>query len=191
MAFVGRHQQKLRGVPPAREDGGRMSGAATCFLAAVVLIATGSSGLAEAGSTGGTIGKTEKSVSGGERSSEPQSRTNSRPISKGSGGASSADRSSQSSIAGRWRYSADCTVGHWQGEFEILQGSGGSFSGSFAGTSLADTGTISNGRVSGSSISFTRTSSVATQYWRGGIAGGRMSGTSSGNANCSWQALRK
>ena len=170
---------------------GRMSDAARCLLVVAMLQATGSSVLAQAGSTGGAIGKTEKSISGSERSTDVQPAAKTRANNQRPAQAGNGDRSGESSVAGRWRWTQDCSIGRWQGEFELSETSGGSFSGNFAGTSWHDIGTISGGRVSGSSISFTRTNPVTTQYWRGRLAGGRMSGSSTGNADCSWQASRK
>ena len=43
----------------------------------------------------------------------------------------------------------------------------------------------------GAGVTFTRTNVPVTQYWKGQLAGGRMKGTLSGNANCSWGATRK
>lgn len=144
------------------------------------------SAFAQPGSTGGTLGKTDKSLSGGE-STEP-----SKPSAKSRGhNRQEHEREPPAAIAGRWRWTADCTLGHWQGEFNIYQSSRERFSGAFAGTSLDDRGTISDGHLNGNNISFIRTSSVATQHWTGQVAGGRMSGSSSGNANCSWQAIKK
>lgn len=169
--------------------GTRMStSAAKIVVLAIIFLTSGSLAFGQAGSTGGTLGKTGKSLSGEENPAEPSARTKSRT--------KSIDRDTSSqpsgvSVTGRWRWSADCTVGHWQGEFDLAEASRGRFNGSFAGTSVHDVGTISDGSVNGGSISFTRTSSIATQYWRGRLAGTRMKGTSTGNANCSWQATRK
>ena len=61
-------------------------------LAALIVTATSSASLAEAGSTGGSVGKTDKSVSGGEESrapaisqkpQHPQTHTFWRPLIKG------------------------------------------------------------------------------------------------------------
>jgi hypothetical protein len=150
--------------------------ASKSLLSVIIFFAGGSLAIGQAGSTGGVIGKTDKSVSGGESPARPR------------GG---SDKPSGASLNGRWRWSADCTVGHWQGEFDLSQTAGGNFNGSFAATSAHDVGTISDGRISGDNISFTRTSSIATQYWKGRITAARMRGTSSGNANCSWQATRR
>ena len=139
------------------------------------------------GSTGGSIGKTDKSVSGGEGAAAPRALTkSSRPIEGGT-----SDRSSGASVAGRWRWNADCPSGHWQGQLDLAEASRGQFSGSFAGTGWVDIGTITNGQVHGTSVNFTRTWSTGTQYWKGQLAAGRLKGTLSGNENCNWEASRK
>jgi hypothetical protein len=142
------------------------------------------------GSTGGSIGKTEKSISGGE-SAEPPAPTKSRSKSQPQVDRDASDQSSEASVAGRWRWIADCDGGgRWEGEFDLTRTSQGNIGGSFAGTSWHDIGTIT-GHISGSSITFTRKNPVTTQYWTGRLAGGRIKGSSSGNANCRWEATRK
>lgn len=132
------------------------------------------------GSIGGSIGKTDKSISGGESAAEPRPSTK-RRIERGA-----SDSSSGVSVAGRWGWIADCTSGHWQGQFDLTEISRGQFNGSFD-----PIGTISNGRVNGTSVTFTRTWVTGTQYWTGQLAAGRLKDTLSGNERCSWQASRK
>jgi hypothetical protein len=144
------------------------------------------------GSAGGAIGKTDKSISGEDNAAELHPSTHARarsprPVERGASGQSSAV-----SLAGRWRWDADCSPnGLWLGQFDIVETSRGQFSGSFAGTSWHDVGTITDGHINGASITFTRTNVPVTQHWKGQLAGGRMKGTLSGNANCSWEASRK
>jgi hypothetical protein len=169
-----------------------MNGAATRpVLAIMMFLAGGSLAFGQAGSTGGTIGKTDKSVSGGESAAEPRTPAKSRskiqqPIDR-----NISDRSSEVSVAGRWRWIAVCPSGRWQGEFDLAGTSQEQISGSFAGTSWHDVGTITDGHVNGSSVSFTRKSAFTTQYWKGRLAAGQIKGTLSGNENCSWEATRK
>jgi hypothetical protein len=166
-----------------------MSGAATkALLFVVLLLAGGSLAFGQAGSTGGALGKTGKSISGDESPAAPETRT--KPPTRRSD-RNASDKPAGGSVTGRWRWDQDCTLGHWRGEFDLTETSRGRFGGSFAGTSAHDVGTITDGTVSGGGISFTRTSSIATQYWKGRLASGRLKGTSSGNANCSWEATRK
>jgi hypothetical protein len=169
-----------------------MSGAATkTLLVFMIFLAGGSVAFGQAGSIGGAIGKTDKSVSDGEAASEPQTPTKSRSKGKRPIDSDTADRSTEVSFVGRWRWVQDCTVGRWKGEFDLAETSPGHISGSFAGTSWHDVGTITDGNISGTSVSFTRKSALATQYWTGRLAAGRIKGTSSGNADCSWEATRK
>jgi hypothetical protein len=100
--------------------------------------------LAQAGSTGGTIGKENRSVTGSEERRELY-----RP---------------DTALAGRWRWRSVCGTLKWSGEFEISQSSAHSFSGAF----LSDgPGTISSGNISGKQVSFTRRTSMVTQHWNG------------------------
>jgi hypothetical protein len=166
-----------------------MRGAATkSLLFAVLLLASGSLALGQAGSTGGTLGKTGKSMSGEDSPAASETRT--KPPTRRSD-KDASDQPAGVSVAGRWRWDADCTVGHWQGEFDLTETSRGRFNGSFAATSAHDIGTITDGSISDGSFSFTRTNYLVTQYWKGRLAGGRMKGTSTGNANCTWEAARK
>jgi hypothetical protein len=171
---------------PVRRLAARLFGFA--LLCGLCAIGQQESAFAQAGSTGGVIGKTDKSLSSGEGSVEPQK---SEPRSKGRPkNRDTSDQPSGVSVTGRWRWSQDCS-GHWQGEFNLAETSRGHFNGSFAGTSWHDVGTISEGNVSGTTISFTRKNALVTQYWTGQLAAGRIKGTSTGNATCSWEATRK
>jgi hypothetical protein len=157
------------------------------LLTILIVLASDPLAFGQAGSIGGVIGKTDKSISGGGAASEPPAQPTSRsrarpPVDKGASG-----RSSVVSVAGSWHWIADCNSGHWQGGFDLVETSRGQFNGSFSGS----WGSIANGYVNGSSISFTRTVAVVTQYWRGQLAGGRIKGTLSGNENCSWEATKK
>ena len=98
--------------------------AVACGLAALV-VADGSA-FAQAGSTGGTIGKTDKSVSGGE--DQPQTRQRSKASS------ASKERPTLSSISGKWLWTAKCDdASEWAGGFDIAQKSDGRFSGTISG----------------------------------------------------------
>ena len=140
---------------------------------------------AQAGSTGGVIGKQDKSVSGGEDAVEPRAPPKSR-----SKGQRPVDRDisghSPVSVAGPWRWIADCNNGHWEGRFDLVETSRGQFNGSFD-----PIGTISDGHINGTSVTFTRTWATGTQYWTGRLAAGQLKGTLSGASTCSWDASRK
>jgi hypothetical protein len=148
------------------------------------------SAFAQAGSTGGFIGKTDKSISG-EGAAEPNTPAKSRSRSQRAIDRGSSDQPSDVSAAGRWRWTADCPARSWQGEFDLAETSRGQFGGSFSGTSWYDAGTITDGRVNGGSVSFTRKVAWVTQYWKGRLAAGHIKGTLSGNDNCNWEATRK
>ncbi len=149
---------------------------ALALFCAILLIADRLA-LAQSGSVGGTVGKTDKSVSGGETA--PAKR------------AVAPNAGSAGSVAGRWRWSADCESGHWEGGFSLTQSGASEITGGFLHTNLADIGTIS-GHVSNGSLSFIRNAGVVTQHWVGQLRGGHhISGSLSGNENCTWQASRQ
>lgn len=126
------------------------------------------------GSTGGTIGKTGKSVSGGEDAAPPRE-----------------SAATGISVAGRWRWSASCQSGHYNGAFDLSQTGSGQFTGNFAGTGISDLGSITGGRLDGSVIFFTRNLPLGvTQHWSGRLISGHISGSISGNESCSWQASK-
>jgi hypothetical protein len=127
------------------------------------------------GSTGGTIGRTGKSVSGGE---EPAPKNQQRAT------------SSSRSLAGAWNWAADCTSGHYHGVFELSPSGGREFSGRFTGTNISDLGPITNGRLDGAKISFLRHAPPGDiiQHWIGQLAADHIVGSISGNENCRWQA---
>jgi hypothetical protein len=168
-----------------------MSGAATKpFLAIIIFFAGGSLAFGQAGSTGGTIGKTDKSVLGGESTAEPHTPMKSRPKGQRPIDRRTSDQSPEVSVAGSWHWIADCNNGHWEGQFDLAETSRGQISGSFAGTSLHDLGTI-EGHINGTSVTFTQKNAHVTQYWTGRLAAGRIKGTVSGASPCSWEATRK
>jgi hypothetical protein len=157
-----------------------------------------SPGLAQAGSTGGTIGKTDKSVSGGGDQAKrhvPKSRRLARPKAERGREAEShsVSRAPAVSVAGRWRWSADCTIGHWRGEFILTPPSGSQFTGYFGHTNSHDVGTITGGHVNGARITFTRhwtEYTGGTQIWTGHLTSGHIEGTSSGYGDCQWEASK-
>jgi hypothetical protein len=158
----------------------------------VALSAAGASGaFAQAGSTGGTIGKTDKSVSGGEEAAHPResAEPDSRPTKPRERENRAASSRSGASVAGQWRWTADCPNGHWNGAFAVTEVSNGQFTGEYdAG---AGGGTISNGHVNGGSVSFTRTYVMGTQQWSGHLTSGHMAGSlSQGPIDCRWQASK-
>jgi hypothetical protein len=82
-----------------------MSGAPTkSLLAMLIFFALGSLAFGQAGATGGTIGKTDKSVTGGGEAASPEPRAKSRATNRASAGPRSEARSG--SPDGTWAVSA-------------------------------------------------------------------------------------
>ena len=136
------------------------------FLAVVfTALASASSVLAQAGSTGGTIGKQGKSVSGGEEAAprresaptkprQPKRRTSAEPGNRGA--KREAAEATSADLNGQWRWNAKCdNGGPFNGIFNLRQ-SAGTFTGTFGGTNFWDNGTLSNGKISGNHVSFDR-----------------------------------
>jgi hypothetical protein len=140
-----------------------------------------SGAFAQAGSTGGTIGKTDKSVSGtGEET--PPSRDKIKTPGQGN---------SAAILTGSWNWRAQCGPLTPGGVFVISNASGGRISGDF----LSDvTGTFS-GTISGDRISFARIlpSVDSPQRWTGTISwsSGRMAGEITRPLGvCTWSATK-
>ncbi len=148
--------------------------------------------LAQAGSTGGTLGKTDKSAGGNREAVEPASPPIAIHPKKGDAAAVSGPQVAVS-VAGRWKWTADCqSSGHWGGGFQLTQETKGEFSGDFLHTTMADIGTITDGEVGNGAISFTR-HVVVLQRWIGklGEGGKRINGTITGNDNCTWEGRKE
>jgi hypothetical protein len=107
--------------------------AVACGLAALV-VADGTA-FAQAGSTGGTLGKTDKSASGGEEETR--------------GGRKSDNRNAAATpktISGKWSWRAKCANGdNYTGEFDFDQNADGTLSGNCS----VITGSNSCGALSG------------------------------------------
>ena len=139
------------------------------------------------GSTGGTIGKTDKSASGGEsahQTGSPSVGTTKRR--------NEATRSVATSgaVAGRWHWSADCSDGvRYAAEFTLSDVSDGRFTGDFTGGN--GDGTISDGSINDKSIAFTRHFFMGTQRWVGQVSAGHIHGSLSGGlTTCTWEASK-
>jgi hypothetical protein len=156
-----------------------------------MFFAANRSALPQAGSAGGTLGKVDKSASGSRDTGEPQS------ASRSIGSPKSSSTAAATSVAGRWDWTADCPSGHWVGAFNLTQGAAGEFNGAFMQTSSSDIGTISDGLVSNSKISFTRSWTVllvsGRQRWSGQLGDGarHINGNITGNENCTWKGVKK
>jgi hypothetical protein len=109
---------------------------AAAFACALMLALFPVTAFSQAGSIGGTVGKADKSVSGGEdqpqRDQEPKARHS-----------VSGERTTPSSINGKWMWTQKCDDGvEFSGAFELTQGSDGAVSGTA-------TGSDGNGSISG------------------------------------------
>jgi hypothetical protein len=163
-------------------------------IAATLSIALSTAGasvaFAQAGSTGGTLGKTDKLTAGSRDTEEPEKPPHStRPQRKSDAPAGSGPQTS-ASVAGHWRWTADCdNGGHYTAGFQLTQGMAGELSGVFVG----DLGTISDGHIRSGVVSFTRTSAFWTQHWTGRLIGGgtHINGSLTGNVTCTWEGVKE
>jgi hypothetical protein len=158
-----------------------------CALAAS--LAAGRTAVAQAGSAGGTLGKTDKSAGGGRETAEPA-----KPLRvvqpKQKDTAAVAKPQDAVSVAGRWHWTADCNNGgHYAAGFQLTQGMAGEFNGVF----VQDLGTITDGHVNNGVISFTRNGGFYTQHWTGqlGEGGTHINGSLTGNVNCTWEGRKE
>jgi hypothetical protein len=116
--------------------------AIVCLIA---LLAVERIALGQAGSIGGTIGKTDKSVSGGEEE---------RPGDRKSGHRRAT--ATPATISGKWSWRAKCEDGSaWTGEFNFDQNSDGTFSGNCRVISGPVSCSAVSGRLTGNKATFT------------------------------------
>lgn len=131
---------------------------AVSVLLAMVLAAAP----AQAGSTGGSLGKSGKSVSG----AAPDAAQSAKPATR------SAPATTGAVMNGSWHVRQKCDTG----EFEILMvlkhSSPTTFSGSAKGLTTGAATTV-NGSISGSSITITRGVTLGTDHWTGRLNGSR------------------
>jgi hypothetical protein len=133
------------------------------------------------GSAGGTLGKTDKSAGGEREMAAPPKR----PV--------RLKEATAASVAGRWKWTADCTNGgHYVGGFQLTQDAGSQFNGVFLQTVYYDIGTITDGQVSNGKISFTR-HELGIQHWTGQLAdsGKHINGSITGSATCTWEGIKE
>jgi hypothetical protein len=134
-------------------------------LSAAAMVCVPSLAQMQPGSSGGIIGKTNKSI-GGEEVSEPHSAQQ-----KGSRVRAKSQLPSNSgtaAIVGHWQWHVDCGVaGHYSGDMEFTQVSGRRLTGSFISDSGAARPGPFAGVVQGNHASFTRES--IGRIWRYGI----------------------
>ena len=126
---------------------------------------------AQSGSTGGSIGKAEKSISGDQESGAPNASPQRRQ-----------ERSTVSgppSINGRWLVSQNCNTGQYKIVLTFQQTSPTEFTGTSAGLTTGAQSQISNGRLSGNTLTFSR-DGISSDRWVAHLNGPRQfSGTSS------------
>ena len=106
----------------------------------------------------------------------------------GAGGSARAPRGSND-LAGRWRWNTSCASGSYSGEFELVRQGDGSYSGTFKQTNQFDMGTITNGRNSGGTVSFTRRFTYAGQN-RNQQWSGRLTTEIAEATGASWTSLK-
>ena len=154
-----------------------MQSARQALLLACVAVAALPSGapivFAQAGSIGGNVGKTDKSVSGSGNTSEQQARPASRqpPTPRAT-----------ASLSGRWEWDAGCPDKHYFGDFQLTEHPGGQLTGEFIRDSGAVQGGEINGSVNGREISFVRNNgSTTTSYRAVVVSKSRMEGSLSEN----------
>lgn len=113
-----------------------------CFFA---LLAVDRIALGQAGSTGGTIGKQDKSVSGGEE--QPRQKARGRQRSSASG------ELLRHSLSGNWVWTQKCADdSEWAGAFDFTQNADGAISGTARGSdgSGSISGTLKGNKFRGS-----------------------------------------
>jgi hypothetical protein len=152
------------------------------------------SALAQAGSTGGSLGKTDKSISGEEEAPQrPKPKPAPRPKKATVEAAPVVERPPPVvSLSGGWGYTVDCPASasalakHNVGDFTLAEMSPGEIKVVFADPlSAAASATLNDGR-----LTFTRNVAWVTQHWFGQVADGgrRLTGSITGPESCTWEA---
>ena len=146
----------------------RMRRANAIALALAAIALAGVPAFAQSGATGGTLGKSGKSVSGAAVQKKAPQR---------SGG--KATEPATVSVAGRWNYRRDCKLADTRGVIQLQANSDGSFSGNgrnnVTGIEIAiSNGIFANGKISYISryrdpLGIRRTEHVSGSHTGGGI----------------------
>lgn len=136
---------------------------------------------AQSGSTGGSIGKAEKSISGDQESGTPDARPQKQK--------ERSTVSGPASINGRWLVSQNCDTGKYKIELTFQQTSPTGFTGTSVGLTTGAHSQISDGRLSGNTLTFSR-DGISSDRWVAHLNGPRQfSGTSSGSLwHCTYTA---
>jgi hypothetical protein len=153
-----------------------------CITCLIAFVATDRIALGQAGSTGGTIGKTDKAASGGEDLDENRGRPHRANKQSGPAGGS---------LTGRWDWEAICYGIRYFGDFRLRE-VGGQLTGEF----LDDSGGLKGGQISGSvhgtEVSFVRDSSPRFYYKLESESPNRMKGsTTTGVGGCDVTAKKR
>ncbi len=138
-------------------------------IAGVVMLAAVASGEAAAqGNVGGTIGKKNKVISGDTPSAPARTQ---RPAK-----AKAVKQERAASIDGTWKWVANCERNvKFDGTLTFVK-TGNTFTATHGHTNMFDTGTITNGRINGNRVNFTRRSARDLDHVELRLSGGRMSG---------------
>ena len=181
--------EKVPSMPESRNIRWGTKGAPVLAMLILAECAIGSSLLAQPGSTGGTIGNADKSVSGGSRSKARRAEAVS-PSPRAPVGHEASITAE--GLAGKWRWTAHCNV-VWTGDLEIGASSASQFSGTFLNTGG---GTIYDGHLRGREISFFRRYVLGVQHWGGTLltSGREMQGSlteGNGGEFCAFEATKE
>jgi hypothetical protein len=167
------------------------------FSISLVLVSAIAIAQVQPGSTGGTIGKQNKSISGEDHSAPPaqklkrpsRTRNEDKSISTNS---DSTGSQTATSLLGYWSIQVNCGPnqkvlergGKWS--FEIKAISGNTFTGGFD-----QNGKIVEGKIEGKAISLT-TQDIFSRQWTGTVLGMRMQGSVSGPPDgCTFTASKR
>jgi hypothetical protein len=145
------------------------------------------SAFAQAGSTGGTIGKQDKSISGGDQIEKPGN------LQQRKHREESPSRQVATTLTGPWDWKASCYGVPYTGALRLVQSAGGQLSGKFLSDSGAFQGGTITGLASGTQINFTRTNSTGSIRYTAVLGSPqRMEGSATqGIGGCSFTATKR
>lgn len=149
--------------------GNRTAGAGALAACIAALAVAPISQASAQGSLGGSIGKQDKVISGGETAapSRPAARQSSRPAPSSRQRAEPRERAAPRgrSLTGVWSWTGHCAKydSPYVGLLTINQ-SGNTFTATHGNTNTWDNGTVSGASISGSRVSFTRTFGGYSDY---------------------------
>jgi hypothetical protein len=165
-----------------------------CAIVAVPL--TNHVALAQAGSTGGSVGMHDKSISGGEDTATRQRVAPNREQRAARPETTHPTALNAAAISGLWQVEASCIASREEGTIDIHEISATEFTGDYFGS-----GKILNGRIVGNRVTFTG-HYILDRVWTGTVSGsgtglrmegsytGPSSGSFSGNGNCKFTAKK-